>query len=221
MLAHDMVSNLIPAVTASDTVGQVVLWMSEFKVDHLPVVDQGTYVGLLTENNLREIADPAQLIGTVATDFLTVSVQENQHIYEVIDLISRYKLTLLPVLDMHKDYLGSITLESLVWSFDQITAAGQPGAILVLSLAPQDYSPTMISRILEDNLAKMISLYAIPDQDSQHLKVTIKVNTQEISSIIRSFDRYGYVVRSYYMANSEIDEFYRARYEEFMKYMNI
>ncbi|MFA5814069.1 MAG: CBS domain-containing protein [Bacteroidales bacterium] len=221
MLAQDLVSNLIPAVTGSDTVSQVIDRMVEFRVAHLPVVDHGEYLGLISEKDVREFTDPSQLIGTQVINLLAISVIENQHVYEVIDLVSRYELTLLPVLTPGKEYKGSITLPSLVRNFSMLTAAGQPGAILVLSLALQDYSPTMLSRIIEDNNAKMISLYVIPDPNGRELTATIKVNTEETSSLMRSFDRYGYTVKSYFLANSQLDDFYRSRYEEFMKYMNI
>ncbi|TSA36535.1 MAG: CBS domain-containing protein [Porphyromonadaceae bacterium] len=221
MLAQDLVSNLISAVTGSDTASQVLDRMVKFRVSHLPVIDQTEYLGLISEKDIREFTDPGQLIGTQVINLLAVSVIENQHVYEVIDLVSRYELTLLPVLTPAKEYAGSITLPSLVRNFSMLTAAGQPGAILVLSLALQDYSPTMLSRIIEDNNAKMISLYVIPDPNGRELTVTIKVNTQETSSLMRSFDRYGYTVKSYFLANSQLDDFYRSRYEEFMKYMNI
>ena len=221
MLAQDLVSKSITPVTLSDTVSHVVERMVKFGVSHLPVVDQAEYLGLISDKDIREFADPGQLISSLLINLLAVSVIENQHVYEVIDLVSRYELTLLPVLTTGKEYKGSITLPSLVKNFSLLTAAGQPGAILVLSLAMQDYSPTMLSRIIEDNQAKMISLYVIPDPNGRELIVTIKVNTQETSSMIRAFDRYGYTVKSYFQANSQLDDFYRSRYEEFMKYMNI
>ncbi|MCX6224534.1 MAG: CBS domain-containing protein [Bacteroidia bacterium] len=221
MLAQDLVSNLIPPVKGSDTLSQVIELMAEYKVAHLPVVDQADYLGLVSEIVIREFADPSQLLSKHLMSLLAVSVIENQHVYEVIDLVSRYELTLVPVVTPEKEYTGSITLPLLVKNFSKLTAAGQPGAILVLSLALQDYSPTLLSRIIEDNNAKIISLYAIPDPNGRELEVTIKVNTQETSSMMRSFDRYGYTVKSYFLANSQLDDFYRSRYEELMKYMNI
>lgn len=221
MLALDLVSDLIPAVTLSDTVGQAFERMVEFKVSHLPVVDQAEYVGLLSANDIREVAAPGQLIGAHSTRLLAVSALAEQHLFEVIDLVSRYGLTLLPVLSTEKEYKGSITLPALVKSFSLLTAAGQPGALLVLTMAVQDYAPTLLSRIIEDNNAKMISLYVTSDSNGRDLTVTIKVNTQETSSMMRSFDRYGYMVRSSFMGDSQLDDFYRSRYEEFMKYMNI
>lgn len=221
MLAKDLVSVQIPAITGSDTVRQVLNRMIEFKVSHLPVVNQAEYLGLLAEKDIPEDLDPDGLLGSQSIQFLAVSVTENQHVYEVIDLMSRHELTLLPVLTTGKEYSGNITLPAMVRNFSLMTAAGQPGAILVLSLASQDYSPTLLSRIIEDNNAKIISLFVVPDANGRDLTVTLKVNTEETSSMMRSFDRYGYSVKSFFLDNNQLDDFYRSRYEEFMKYMNI
>lgn len=221
MLAQELVSDLIPAVTTSYSIRRITEQMAALKVAHLPVVDHKEYLGLLSDKDLIGFANPDQQLGAHQVDFLAISAIENQHVYEVIDLMARYGLTLLPVVTATKEYLGCITLLSLVKNFSLLTAAGQPGAILVLSLAVQDYSPTLLSRIIEDNNAKMISLYVIPDSNGRELTVTIKVNTQETSLMMRSFDRYGYLVKFSFLANSQLDDFYRSRYEEFMKYMNI
>lgn len=220
MLAKDLITDFIPAVSGSDTVRRAMERMAEYRVIHLPVVAGTDYIGLITETDLGEVTDSDCLLDAFLLRLLNLSVLEDQHIYEVIDLISRYELTLLPAITTSKEYKGCITLPALVKGISSLTAAGQPGAILVLSLAPKDYSPTILSRIIEDNNAKMISLYAIPDPNGPDLTVTIKVNTQEISAIVRSFDRFGYSVKSYYLASKQLDDFYRSRYEEFMKYMN-
>ena len=221
MLAQDLISDLIPTVTGLDTVSKVMDKMMEFKVTHLPVVDQSSYLGLISEQEIRELPDRYQLLSTQPINLKTLSVIENQHIYEVLDLVAREDLSLLPVISTTKEYMGCITLPTLVRNFSLLTAAGQPGAILLLSMAMQDYSPTMLSKIIEDNNAKIISLYVVQDPNGREITVTLKVNTQETSSIMRSFDRYGYTVKSHFLANSQLDDFYRSRYEEFMKYMNI
>ncbi len=221
MLAKDLVAYFIPPVTETDSVKQILDRMTELKISHLPVVMNAAYQGIIAESDLGVFPDQEVIINSKSIEFINVSVIEDQHIYEVIDLVSRYNLTLIPVLSATGEYKGSITLPVLVRNFSSLTAAGEPGAILVLNIAPQDYSPNIISRIIEENNAKMISLYMIQDPNNPELTVTIKINTQETSSIIRSFDRYGYSVKSYFLANSQLDDFYRSRYEEFMKYMNI
>ena len=134
MLAKDFVSDLIPAVTVMESANQVVRRMCEFKVSHLPVLEGADYLGLISEKDIRNLADQNQLIGANSVRFSETSVMESQHIYEVIDTISRHDLTVLPVLTSGKKYLGCITLPALVKAFSLLCAAGQPGAILVLSL---------------------------------------------------------------------------------------
>jgi acetoin utilization protein AcuB len=221
MLAKEITSISIPSVSESDTVSHALELMASLKITHLPLISNAGYDGLLSEEVLLNIKCSQEQLVWHNTNLVPVSVFENQHVFEVIDVVARYNLTILPVLSIAKDYIGSITISSLVRSINLLTAAGQPGAILVLSLSPQDYSPTILSRIIEENSAKMISLYAVPDPNGRELIVTIKINSQETSSIVRSFDRYGYSVKSYFLANSQLEDFYRSRYEEFMKYMNI
>jgi CBS domain-containing protein len=221
MLAKDLIADIIPPVSEKETVRQILERMAELKIAHLPVVVDSEYLGLISDADLGLISDPDSFVETKSIELVKASVFEEQHIYEVINQVSSFSLTLLPVLTSTRVYSGSITLPVLVKNFSNLTAAAEPGAILVLSLAPKDYSPTIISRIIEENNAKMISLYMVPDPKNDELSVTIKINTQETSSIMRSFDRYGYSVRSYFLANSQLEDFYRSRYEEFMKYMNV
>jgi CBS domain-containing protein len=221
MLAKDLIADIIPPVSEKETVRQILERMAELKIAHLPVVVDSEYLGLISDADLGLISDPDSFVETKSIELVKASVFEEQHIYEVINQVSSFSLTLLPVLTATRVYSGSITLPVLVKNFSNLTAAAEPGAILVLSLAPKDYSPTIISRIIEENNAKMISLYMVPDPKNDELSVTIKINTQETSSIMRSFDRYGYSVRSYFLANSQLEDFYRSRYEEFMKYMNV
>jgi len=221
MLAKELASEYIPVVTGSDSVSQVIKYMAEFRVAHLPVIDHGEYLGMISEKEISEILNPDQPVDVQSIKLLIISVVETQHVYEVIDLISTYNLTLLPVLTIAKKYIGCITIPVLIKQFRDLTAAGEPGAIFELTFAFQDYSPTLLSRIIEDNHAKILSLYVVSDPNGRDVTVTIKVNTQETSSIMRSFERYGLSVKSTFLTNSQLDDFYRSRYEELMKYMNI
>lgn len=221
MLAQDLVSDNFASVAVTDSLEKVDALMDEYKVAHLPVIDQNVYQGLIAERFVRNADDPIQLLKSQLNNLLVLSVTENQHIYEVIDIVARFELTLLPVVSQEKVLKGCITLPDLIRNFNLLTAAGQPGAILVIKMVMQDYSPTLISRIIEDNQAKIISLYVISDPVSQDLTLTVKINTQETSSIVRSLDRFGYTVQTFSLSDSQLDDFYRSRYEELMKYMNI
>ena len=53
------------------------------------------------------------------------------------------------------------------------------------------------------------------------MEVTLKINRTDLSSIVQTFERYNYEIKSTYMEDEEMDLFYNNRFEEFMRYLNI
>jgi predicted nucleotide-binding protein (sugar kinase/HSP70/actin superfamily) len=95
------------------------------------------------------------------------------------------------------------------------------GAIIVLELAERDYSLSQIAQIIESNDVKVISLNVASLADSTKLEITIKLNSNEISSVIRTFERYNIPVKTWTANSDSIDNFYQERYDLLMKYINI
>jgi len=221
MLAIDLVSDLIPLVSVSDSVEQALNWMDLYRVTHLPVSDGNQYLGLVTESDLLSLPDPNTPVGKSGLLFQDIYVIDNQHVYQVIDPVSSLRLSLMPVLSVAREYKGCITLPDLIRGIDRVTGAGQPGAILLITMPDRDYSLTAISRIIEENNAKVLSSYAALAQESREINLTVKISSTEAASIIRSLERFGYTVRTCFLDDSQLDEFYRSRYEEFMKFMDI
>ena len=79
---------------------------------------------------------------------------------------------------------------------------------------------TEMSRIVEENNARILSSNVVSLPDSNQIQVTIKTNKKDVSSIIRSFERYDYNLINKFLEDEELDELYRDKYEEFMRYLN-
>ena len=95
------------------------------------------------------------------------------------------------------------------------------GAIIVLELTERDYSLSQIAQIIESNDVKVISLNVASLAGSPMLEITIKLNSSEISSVIRTFERYNIPVKTWKTSSDSIDRFYQERYDLLMKYINI
>ena len=65
MLARVLISDTVPSVKTSDRVDRVLLWMSEFKVSQLPIVNVSGYIGMVREEDLLEVEDQDHPIGDV------------------------------------------------------------------------------------------------------------------------------------------------------------
>jgi glycine cleavage system regulatory protein len=92
------------------------------------------------------------------------------------------------------------------------------GGILVLEMNQVDYSLAQIAQIVESNNAKILSSYITSNEESTHTEVTLKINTSNLTSIIRTFERYDYQVKAAYQ-DKDAEEDLRQRFDALMNFM--
>jgi acetoin utilization protein AcuB len=220
MVAKDLISEEIPSLKTSD-LGQTALnWMEIFRISHLPIVNNQDFLGLISDSDIYDMNHPEEPIGNHVLTLFKPYVYAEQHIFEIIGLASRLKLTVVPVLDNNNHYKGVITLSDMINHVAGLSSLDQPGAIIVLELIKRDYSLSQIAQIIESNNVKVLSLYITSPPDSTMLEVTIKVNTTDIVSVIKTFERYSYEVKTWITDSDTIDSFYSERFDQLMKYLN-
>jgi acetoin utilization protein AcuB len=221
MVAKDLISEVIPSLKTSD-LGQTALnWMEIFRVSHLPIVNNQDFLGLISDSDIYDMNQPEEPIGNHSLKLFKPYVDAEQHIFEVIGLASRLKLSIVPVLDSNNHFLGVITTSDLIRHIAGISAIDQPGGIIVLELVSRDYSLSQIAQIVEGNNVKVLSMYITSPPESTKLEVTLKVNSGDLSSVIRTFERYNYEVKTWVSDNDSMDRFYNERFDMLMKYLNI
>lgn len=221
MLAKDLISDVVPALKTSDTGKQALSWMDIFRISHLPIVNNQDFLGLISDKDIYDLNMAEEPIGNHKLSLFSPYVLVSQHIYEVIEIISRLELTVVPVMDENKHYMGLITQNDLLHTFANLSALKQPGGILELELNVNDYSLTEISQIVESNNARILSLYVSSPEDSMKMNITLKVNVTDITSIIQTFNRYDYTVEASYMESDEMEDLLHNRFDAFMKYLSI
>jgi CBS domain-containing protein len=195
--------------------------MEIFRVSHLPIVNNQDFLGLISDADIYDMNQPEEPIGNHTLTLLKPYVDGEQHIFEVIGLASRLKLSVVPVLDSNNHYKGVITTSDLLRHLAGISSMDQPGAIIVLELIERDYSLSQIAQIVESNNVKVLSMYITSPPESTKLEVTLKVNTSELISVIRTFERYNYEVKTWVSNDDSMDRFYSERFDLLMKYLNI
>ncbi len=221
MVAVDLISDNIPSLKTSDT-GQTALnWMEIFRVSHLPIVNNLDFLGLISDSDIYDMNQPEEPIGNHELTLLKPYVREDQHLFEVIGIAARLKLTVVPVLDDNNHYLGVITTSELVRHIASLSSMDQPGGIIVLEMVERDYSLSQIAQIIESNNIKVLSMYMTSPADSTRLEVTLKVNETDLLSVIRTFERYNYDVKTWITTNDSLDRFYSERFDLLMKFLNM
>ena len=119
MLAKDLISHYIPVLKTSDTGEQALTLMEVYRVSHLPIINNAELLGLVSDKDIYDLKMPAEAIGNHQLSLASPYIYETRHIYEVLEVFSSEKLTLLPVLNSNDEYIGAITLRDLAWSFSK------------------------------------------------------------------------------------------------------
>jgi acetoin utilization protein AcuB len=220
MIAKDLISDAVLPLKSSDSGLIAMHWFDEFRVSHLPVVGDAQLLGLISEDDIYAAGSFEEPIWNFQLQLQNVSILQSRHIYEVLKLFADYKLTTLPVVDEKGTYLGVITLADLVEKMAATAAVSNPGGILVLELNANDFSMVEISRIVEENDAKILSFYVTSPADSTRLELTLKLNRIDIQPVIQSFLRYNYTIKASFFESDYFDNL-RDRYDLLMTYLNV
>ena len=180
MLVKDFITKELPVLKSFDTGEYALALMDDFKLKHLPLLSENIYRCLVSEKDLLAMPDPTAIIGDPV--LFSPSVQEDTHIYEALALVTRYQLSLLPVVSTEGEYRGVIT---------------------------------------RDKLIDILSELCNADKTTGRLHLIIKIDLEDVSPVIRSFERFNYTVLYYFMEKGMVDDLLQQRMEELVRYMNI
>lgn len=219
MRAINLITEEIPPLMYTDTGERALSWMEEFKVSHLPVLKEGNFVGVISESDLLDQTNLDWTLDKLFQHLPRPFVYSGDHIYQVLARVAEYKLSLIPILDNDEKYVGCTTVHHLMTMIANTGSIKEDGGILVLEMARIDYSMAEIAQIVEGNDAKILSSYIMSSPDSTNVEITLKINTIELDRIIRTFERYDYIIKASFQ-KSQYSEDLKFRYDALMNFLN-
>lgn len=220
MVASELISNIVVPLNLGDSIQKGLDRMNEFKVYHMPIVNGSQLLGVVTEEELHDIRDTSLSIADKPLKLLNPFVMEDTHIYDVIRLFNQFQLSLIPVLDINNNFLGSVTSSDLIKYTAEIFSLQEPGGTIVLEISNRNNSLSHMSQIVEADNAQILSSYVKFFPESTKMEVTLKINKMELSGITASFERYNYEVKAVYNT-TKVDNGSEDRYNSLMNYLNV
>jgi CBS domain-containing protein len=220
MTARTLIAHDIPALTVDQTGREAFHMLNDYHVKHLPVVDGGKLVGLLSEEDIfnHKLADPLS-----EHDFSVLplfQVLESEHVFEVIKIMGDHRLTVIPVVDREGNYLGLVQQNDVLRYFAQTSSLTERGAVLVLEMPRRDYSLSTIARIFEEEKVHILSAFVTSTPNPENVELTLKLDRHDLSRAMASLERHEFAVKETF---GEIDrtELLRERYDALMHYLNV
>lgn len=220
MRAIDLITDEIPPLIHTDSGDKALSWMEEFKVTHLPVLKNGNFVGLVSESDILDHLNLEENLDQLFQHLPRPYVLGQAHMYDVIAKMAEFKLSVVPILDNQEHYLGCCSVYQVMTMLANTGSIKENGGILVLEMNASDYSLSQIAQIVESNNARILSVFMTTNQDSTKVDVTVKINKIDLTSIIRTFERYDYHVKASFQ-NGHGDEDMQWRYDTLMQYLKL
>jgi CBS domain-containing protein len=218
MKAYDAIHPDAPVLERTDTVEDALGLLMEHHVRHLPVVDDGVLVGMLSEDQLMKASSPDDEIGPLLAA-RPVSVRPEAHIFDAARTMVEHHLGTVPVAGPENSYYGLIRRQDIFERFAQMLATREPGAILALEVDPRDYALAKLIHVIEQNEAKVRAVASeTPESSTEKIRVTLKLNVQDTARVRHVLEHHGYhVVASFGEADEEIEDMV----DEFMRYLEV
>ena len=218
MYIQDQLISNIPVFELSETLDKVIQFFEETTHSHVSVIENGLFLGLLSENDLGSF-EPDKKIEEFRYDLEGFSVVPETAWLDVLELFARNESNLLPVLDVERRVLGHYRLEDIVRVFIDTPFFREPGAILVVSTGIRDYSFSEVAQIVESNNGRLLGAF-ITESGNDMVQITLKIGTLQLNELTQTFRRYNYTI-VYGNSDDLFLEDLKQRSDYLEKYLNV
>jgi predicted transcriptional regulator len=219
MVASQLIQSNYPSIHLFDKVSLALQLMDEYEVQHLPVLIEEKFTGLICKDDLLD-ADENNTVASLEYQLVRVSVKSEEHFLSAVNQSAEHSLSLVAVVNDQSELVGVIPAFELLKVIAKFAGTEQPGGIIVLEMERRNYSFGEISRLVETNDASILQLNTMAENDSGLILVTIKINKIEVSDIVATFQRYDYQIR-YYFGEEQYANELKEKYNHLISYLNI
>ncbi len=177
------------------SVDQALGLMTAHGIRHLPVVDQGELVGLVTDTQLRSAWFPSLLEEVQVRDVMTedpLSIDEEATVYQAARLLYNHKLTGLVVLSQGK-LAGVITLADILGVFVSLLGLLTDSCRVDVALDPGKNSLEEVHHLIRDQGGEVISVALLSSEPSRRV-YSFRLEKTGLDPIVQALKQAGHEV---------------------------
>jgi len=220
MLTSSLINENIPRLQLNDSVAKALLLIRDYKLTHLPIVSDSTFMGLVSEEDLLDIEDPRIAIENMTDSLVQEAVKDDVHFLNAVALSVQYDTNVVPVVNDDNIYKGVIKTNTLLKALGHFSGAHETGGIVVLEMERSQFSISEIGRLVEESDCTILHMNTTIAPETGILSVTLHLNKNEIGSIISAFERYDYNV-VYYLGRQDLEQEIQSNYKHLMNYLDL
>ncbi len=219
MNIEQLISPAVPTLLPEDSGSHALDQMEKSGFSELPVISEENYIALIQENDLLDWDTPDASLSTAGFLNYKPAIAASSHPFEALRILHQLNLDILPVIDHEQKYIGAATKSTLLKYITENSGIDNPGGIIVLEIAPRNYTLYEIARICENEDVIILNMQ-VHTNELGMLEVTIKLNRTVLAAVVSSFERHNYRVKEVYGEDNKDDDI-TGKYNLLMNYINM
>lgn len=219
MRIEQLISPSVPTLDPSDTGNRALDMMQENNITQLPMVAEDNFLALISETEVFDWSTPEAALSTSEFTNYKPAIRSGAHPFEAMRIMHEMNLVILPVIDLEQKYVGCVTKDSLLKYITENSSILTPGGIIVLEVAPRNYTLYEIARICENEDVTIMNMQVMVNELGM-LEITLKLNRNSVDAVVSSFERHNYNVKEAY-GESINDDDITGKYHLLMNYINM
>jgi len=179
------------------TIQEAISLMKKHSIRHLPVVEGGRLVGLVTEGDVRQVF-VASLIEELGIDDIMIkdpiTVKVDTEIDDAARVIHYNKIGGLPVVDENRRLLGIITVADIMTAFIELMGVLKSSSRIDIALGQNPEAFEEVSSIITSEGGKIISVGMLPQSNREKNIYFFRLEKRRIDKIVDALGKAGYRV---------------------------
>ncbi len=183
------------------------------------MVSDENYITLVQEADILEWKDPNIPLANAELSNYKPAISAHAHPYEAMKVMHQANLSILPVVDNEQKYIGCVTREGILKYLTAGCGIEAPGGIIVLEIAPRNYSLYEVARICENEDVTVLDVHIYTNEFGL-MEVTLKLNKSSLDPVVSSFERHSYHVKEVFGEDTGKEDI-TGKYNLLMNYLNM
>lgn len=202
LLVRDSMVREVITVSPQTTAAEALKLCREKGIRHLPVLEGGLMVGLISDRDLRlatpALGDPNRAaalekirVGDEMSREITTTDPEDP-IEQAAMAMHERKIGCLPVVE-GDELVGILTASDVMAALVRLVGAHEPGSRLEVALPDRPGSLAEVAGLIRDTGVNIVSVLSAPSEDSRSVAV-IRLSTINPAGVVESLQGAGFSV---------------------------
>jgi len=197
MLVHRRMTRDVVTVPSTATVADALDTLNAHTIRHLPVVDDGKVVGILSDRDLRK-AMTGRPDETIVADVLTedpVTVSPHDPVDTAARLLVEHDVGCVPVVE-HGELVGIVTASDLLQSYVELMAGREKHTRIELLAPDRPGELARVVRLIGVEYGVNLTSVVVPPPEDERARVVLHLECEDAADILEDLQRLGYEAAS-------------------------